>query len=381
MNGVLMTTDAVGGVWDYALELCAGLGMHGIHVVLATMGPTPAADQVRAVRALPNVDLVVGSYKLEWQDDPWADLDRAAHWLLALRAQRGLELVHLNGYAAGALPFEVPTLVVGHSCVFSWWRAVRGHDAPVAWQPYRDAVRAGLRGADAVVAPSRFMADELRRWYGPLDDVRIIPNGRSVQRFQPVAKQPVVLTAGRLWDDAKNVAALVRVASQLPWRLVVAGSAHPDGGGGVVPVGEAPAAASIDWLGRIDSAALARRYASAAIYALPARYEPFGLSVLEAALSGCALVLGDLPSLRDLWNGVACFVPPDDDQALVRTITDLATDPVRRAALGRGALDRAKSLSAASMVRGYLDLYSKLMTDHGRAATPPLQPETVSCAS
>ncbi len=32
---------------------------------------------------------------------------------------------------------------------------------------------------------------------------------------------------------------------------------------------------------------------------LPARYEPFGLSVLEAALSGCALVLGDIPSLRE----------------------------------------------------------------------------------
>ena len=35
---------------------------------------------------------------------------------------------------------------------------------------------------------------------------------------------------------------------------------------------------------------------------LPARYEPFGLSILEAALSGCALVLGDLPSLRELWD-------------------------------------------------------------------------------
>jgi hypothetical protein len=45
---------------------------------------------------------------------------------------------------------------------------------------------------------------------------------------------------------------------------------------------------------------------------LPARYEPFGLSVLEAALSGCALVPGDIASLRGNWDGVAEFVCPDD---------------------------------------------------------------------
>ena len=63
-------------------------------------------------------------------------------------------------------------------------------------------------------------------------------------------------------------------------------------------------------LGRLSAGELADWYARAAIYALPARYEPFGLSALEAALSGCALVLGDIPSLREIWGDAALFVPP-----------------------------------------------------------------------
>ena len=46
--------------------------------------------------------------------------------------------------------------------------------------------------------------------------------------------------------------------------------------------------------GQLTTAEVRNVINTASIYALPARYEPFGLSILEAALSGCALVLGDI---------------------------------------------------------------------------------------
>ena len=61
----------------------------------------------------------------------------------------------------------------------------------------------------------------------------------------------------------------------------------------------------------------------AAIYALPARYEPFGLSILEAALSGCALVIGDIPSLREIWADAALFVPSDGHDAPLAHVGEL----------------------------------------------------------
>jgi glycosyltransferase involved in cell wall biosynthesis len=107
----------------------------------------------------------------------------------------------------------------------------------------------------------------------------------------------------------------------------------------------------------LSAAAIGEWYARASIYALPARYEPFGLSVLEAASAGCALVLGDIPSLRENWDGAALFVPPDDHCALTAAINDLINDPRRRALLAQGAVTRASRFSLGRMVDEYAALY------------------------
>jgi glycogen synthase len=99
----------------------------------------------------------------------------------------------------------------------------------------------------------------------------------------------------------------------------------------------------------------------AAIYALPARYEPFGLSILEAAQRGCALVLGDIESLRENWTGAAVFVPPDDVDELGRTIRRLIAEPETRRALGSTARRRARRFSAQKMCQATLRLYEEVV--------------------
>jgi glycosyltransferase involved in cell wall biosynthesis len=106
--------------------------------------------------------------------------------------------------------------------------------------------------------------------------------------------------------------------------------------------------------------------ARASIYALPARYEPFGLSALEAALSGCALVLGDIPSLREVWGEAATYVDPDDADALTAAIARLASDDTLRDERARLARERGTRFGAAAMTERYLDLYRALAA-RGRA--------------
>jgi glycosyltransferase involved in cell wall biosynthesis len=118
-------------------------------------------------------------------------------------------------------------------------------------------------------------------------------------------------------------------------------------------------------LGTLDESALAGWLARASIFALPARYEPFGLLALEAALSGCALVLGDIPSQREVWGDAAEFVPPDDDAAIARGIEQLIASPERLAARADAARARAARYSIASMTAGYLRAYHTAL---GRAA-------------
>lgn len=347
---ILMTADTVGGVWRYAMELARGLAAFGADIVLATMGGRLSTDQRRDVLALDNLTVFESEYKLIWMEDPWGDVFASGKWLLHLARQWRPDIVHLNDYPHGALPWPAPVLMAGHSCVLSWWQAVHGEAAPERFQRYRETVTAGLHSARLVVAPTRAMLNELDRHYGPLPPSRVVPNGSGAPPAAAEAKQPLVLAAGRLWDGAKNIAALARVAPRLPWPVYVAGETdHPDGG--------CAQFTNVRLLGRLSPQALAVWLRRAAVYALPARYEPFGLSVLEAALSGCALVLGDIASLREVWRDAAIYVPAGDDDALVRAIGDLAADEALRQSWAGKAQARANAYSRERMAAGYWHAY------------------------
>jgi glycosyltransferase involved in cell wall biosynthesis len=113
-------------------------------------------------------------------------------------------------------------------------------------------------------------------------------------------------------------------------------------------------------LGRDD---LRARMARAAVFAHPARYEPFGLVAAEAAAAGCALVLGDIPSLRELWDGAAVFVAPGDPAALTRALNRVARDGALRERLAAAACARGARYRAETMAEGYLRLYATLRTE------------------
>jgi glycosyltransferase involved in cell wall biosynthesis len=351
---VLMTADAVGGVWTYALELCRQLDARGVDVTLAVMGPQPSPSQRDEIGRLRRVTLHGRPYRLEWMDDPWEDVAAAGEWLLSLERQVQPDVVHLNGYCHGASPWQAPVVMVGHSCVLSWWRAVRGQLAPATWDRYAKEVTRGLHAADAVVAPTVTMLRWLEEFYGPLAHGRTIPNGRSMTVEAPANNEPLILTAGRLWDEAKNVAAICDVAADVDWPVVIAGSVGEER---IRPTTRAR------YLGPLPSEVLQHWMTRASIYVLPARYEPFGLSVLEAALAGCALVLGDIPTLREIWHDAAVFVASDDRGALRAALANLIHDGHRRNTLATAARRRAAALTPQRMADGYCALYAELMSE------------------
>ncbi|HZV35028.1 MAG TPA: glycosyltransferase family 4 protein [Verrucomicrobiae bacterium] len=351
---VLMTADTIGGVWTYALELARALEPHGIEFTIATMGAWLTPEQIKEARSLSNVEICESDFKLEWMDSPWRDMARAGEWLLRLAAKRRPDVIHLNNYAHGALDWKMPVLVVAHSCVLSWFRAVKGECAPAEWDTYRKAVCRGIRAADCVVAPSRTMLECARHLYGPLPKSEVIYNARQPDSFRPGPKKNLVLTAGRFWDEAKNIAALANVAPELPWPIHVAGETKS-------PNGTDHAMEHLLPLGRLSARELAPWFAQASIYALPALYEPFGLSILEAALAGCALVLGDIPSLREIWGGAALFVPPRDPVALKTALRRLMENDGERKEMAARARSRALEYSPQRMADGYLSVYEQLV--------------------
>lgn len=352
---VLMTADTVGGVWTYSLELTRALLETGIEVALATMGAPLSDAQWREARRLPKLRVFESSYKLEWMEQPWADVQRAGEWLLNLEAQWQPDVVHLNGYAHGALPWQAPVIVVGHSCVLSWWQAVKRESAPNSWEQYRQTVTKGLAAADLVIAPTAAMLQTLKEHYGPLPNCRVIFNGRAVTPSPTEDKETFIFAAGRFWDEAKNLFALETVAPNLAWPIYVAGETqHPDG--------NPQPALRLRLLGQLPPTAVAQWMRRAAVFAAPAHYEPFGLAALEAGLAGCALVLGDIASLREVWGESAIFVPPHDTAALREVLQNLVNTPAWRSDMATRARARALEFSPQRMAARYRTAYADVLT-------------------
>ncbi len=353
VSRVLMTGDTVGGVWTYCLELARGLRSYGVEVFLAALGGPASPAQRAEAASSDNLHVIESDFKLEWMEEPWTDVEASGRWLLHLEQEYAPDVVHLNSYGHGALRWGAPVLLTAHSCVLSWWGSVKGEPAPSEWERYRAEVTKSVRQADRVTAPSQAMARAVAALYGRSCDV--VPNGRSAERFRRGQKEPFIFTAGRLWDEAKNVAAVVQAAPGLEWPVYLAGDLRR-------PDGRVLRAPGCRVLGHLGADEMADWYARASIYVLPARYEPFGLSVLEAALSGCALVLGDIGSLREIWEGAAVFVPPEETEAVRDALVELIRDCSRRDELAARAAARAREFTPERMALGYLDIYRALVS-------------------
>jgi glycogen synthase len=363
---VLMTADTVGGVWTYAIDLARALETEGMDVALATMGNPPSAQQRTDAQRVASLGVFESSFRLPWMEEPWEDVRHAREWLLDLTSYIHPDILHLNEPVYASKAFGVPTVAVGHSCVLSWWQSVLNSPAPSEWRRYRREMAQGFASADAVVAPSRSMLLELQRYYG-VEHGFVISNGRDGTHLAPGIKEEMVFAAGRVWDAAKNLMALDTVAQHLEWPVYVAGEQqHPHAGTSIQ-------AAHMRMLGTLEAHDVARWLARASIYAFPARYEPFGLSVLEAALSGCALVLSDIAALREQWNGKAVFVGVDDPATLRLTIEALIDDPDLRHTLAMRARRHALTLTPRRMALAYTRVYWQLLSRQ--------RPEEQACAS
>lgn len=347
---ILMTADAVGGVWQYTVDLVRHLGENGAEVLVAVLGPSPSEEQRNELEGLDGVAVAQKSFALEWEPNSWAEVDASGDWLLELHSQFSSDLVHLNGYTHATLPWRKPVVVVAHSCVYSWWRNVLNTAPDPEWDEYRRRVTAGLLGCEAVVAPSEFMAAEIRREYGVgSDKLRVIHNFSTRSTSSCFDKEPFFFAAGRVWDPAKNFALLAEIAPHLNWPVKLAGKDNGAKCGTLQKLGQVTTAELLEWMAR------------ASVFVHPALYEPFGLSVLDAARSRCCLVLADTPSLRELWREAAIFVDPRKPQDWVQELNALSIDPARCKGLGARAFAHSQRYTADASVEAYKRLYRDLI--------------------
>ena len=360
---VLMTADAVGGVWQYALDLAGGLRTHGVRTTIAVLGPVPSADQQAMAKAA-GADLVLTGLPLDWTASHEGEVKEASRSIARLAAQIRPDLVHLNAPALAADGrFDIPVVAACHSCIATWWKAVKGGSLPEDFIWRTELVQRGYAAASKLLAPTLAFADATAEAYDLTQAPAVVRNGRRALQGEANAHSDVfVFTAGRLWDEGKNFAAIDRMAAHLSIPVLAAGSLQGPNGARIEARHAKP-------LGRLSDGDVARHLGQQPIFLSTALYEPFGLAVLEAAQAGCALVLSDIPTFRELWEGAALFVNPRDANEAADAVERLAQDSDARAVLGRAARRRAEAYTVEAMSEGVLTAYRSVLAGTSRQSS------------
>lgn len=357
---ILITTDVAGGVWSYTEELVEALLDRGHTVGLVIVGSKPGAMHRRWLADHPELHVSALPVPLEWVPEPEPALSASVDSLRRIAVRFDPDVIHLNQFFYGAYDLGAPRVVVAHSDVVTWWQEVKRAEPPNdAWfRRYRRWVASGLQEAHVRVAPTHWLASRMEAVY-ECAPVRVVYNARSPERFRSrrrAVRESLVVTAGRLWDEAKGARDLIPAARLVArrGRVVVAGPAEHPTGGEDFPT-DAP---GVEWAGVLDAQELRLLLAQAQVYAATSRYEPFGLAPVEAALAGCALVMSDIPTYRELWDDCALFYPPGDSDALAAAALELLVDEERRASLAEAARERAiERYTPARMVAEYEAIY------------------------
>lgn len=200
------------------------------------------------------------------------------------------------------------------------------------------------RQADTVIAVSE---DTRRRLQdrGVSGHIPVVSNGVDSEALDGVdqrsptgPEEPTVVNLAQVYD-VKGVEAFIEVARRLPaveFRWF--GDRHP----WLVPrstrrrIDDAPP--NVEFPGYIEDKRDA--FAMADVFLFPSHRETQGLSLLEAAYCGCAIVTRDIPVFDYLEGGVHCL-KGDSPAAFADHVSTLLDDDQRRAELGANAHDFA----------------------------------------
>lgn len=337
----------------HAFELARYLDARGVLARLDTTYPAFAAPKGAPLRTLPWLELIRRTWpRLPLPGNP--DLFIAQSFARSLAAHLPQADV-LVGWSGASLEAIAPAQAQGMKVVLERGSTHMTHQTEIL----RDAhARFGL---DWHATDPRLIERELAE-YQQADlictgcsharqtfidrgidpgKVAVNPYGVDLSQFSPAAgeRRKRILFAGQV-GLRKGVPWLIEAFRTLPpdWELHLAGPLEP----GFDAVLRRHDLTRIILRGPLSRADLAREYRQAAIFCLPSIEEGFGMVILQAMASGCAVIASTATGGPDAGeNGRdLLLVPPADTPALTQALSRLVHDSLLRQRLGEAARAR-----------------------------------------
>ena len=376
-----------GGQVVYVLELAKKLAQLGFEVDIWTrrFEDQPAIDvvndRVRVLRVPCGGRGFVEKEYLSWHLDEWSE--HALRFIQAHRLKYQFFDSHYwdAGYATQRLAeaLDVPHVHTPHSLGL-WKRQLMERDFPddaanfEKKYNFTERIRQETllyRTCDEVIATTPPQVDMIVQDYGaPSEQVHMIPPGYDDNRFYPVSAASRNAIRQRLGFSGKVVLAIGRLARNKGYDLLVdaftlAAGRLPDAvlhlavGGNQLNAAEqrilddlkAHAAGlglaeRVKFGGFVADAELADHYRAADVFVLSSRYEPFGMTAIEAMACGTPAVVTTQGGLyRALTFGRhALYADPFDKEDLGMSIVKVLKHPRLWVRLSRMGAHKARSL-------------------------------------
>ena len=226
----------------------------------------------------------------------------------------------------------------------------------------RDAAeRAGV-----LIAVSEFTKTQVVSLLGvEASRVAVVRHGIRPLAYPRRAGQPrekVVLNVGAI-QIRKNVARLVEAFEALEneWRLVLAGSFGYGADRIRARIESSPARDRISVLGYVEPDELAAWYARAAIFAFPSLDEGFGMPVLEAMAGGAPVLTSNRSALPEVAGDAAILVDPENTEALIGALRNMAADEGLRQDMAARGLARSRLFTWEKAARETWAVYQELL--------------------
>ena len=283
---------------------------------------------------------------------------------------KGSDVIHAHGY--GRFPtFVAPLRRILHTPVILTTHSDLGR--PSLRKSFFDAAvsRLTVKSADVVIAVSYHEKKVLERLGVEETAIRVIPNGVDLgylpRRRGRTGGRRTILYVGRLDFEQKGVDVLLRAVSKLvrergfDVNLKLVGPDWGDLGRAVSIAKELQIQDSVEYLGVLPTEAIVDEMSSADVLALPSRFEPFGIAILEAMAAGLPVVasaVGGVPEvIVDGENGL--LSEPGDATSLSGQISRILLDPEYGEKLAGSARRSVREYSWPNVASRVLSVYSE----------------------
>ena len=221
---------------------------------------------------------------------------------------------------------------------------------------FRRAVRFVLESTAVLLPNSRAEQAQIEQRFGVARPVVVVPNAADSEAFGPPAadtRQPHrgVLCVGRI-EPRKNQLALIEALCQTDIAVTLVGDAGRYSSAYHRRCIQA-ASPNVEMAGQQPPDVLRRLYQAAQVHACVSWYETPGLASLEAALSGCAVVVTPGGSTREYFGEEAHYCQPDSPASIRTAVeTALRAGPSQRLA-DRVATEFTWDAAAEQTLAGY----------------------------